>query len=119
MMAGETGFFIDRFRCHEGEGILWLHGYGNVFTKTLAPGGQIEVEPGAWLYKDASVAKETNVLPLSGGLFGSANLIVNRFTGPGRVGIQSMYAGGPASEAAGGGGTGLMGFLAGLLVAEA
>ena len=118
MMAGATGFFIDRFRCHQGEGILWLHGYGNVFTKVLAAGEQIEIEPGAWLYKDAAVSMETNVLPLSGGIFGSANLIVNRFTGPGRVGIQSMYAGGPGSEASGSGGGGLMGFLAGLLVAE-
>ena len=118
MMAGATGFFIDKFRCHEGEGILWLHGYGNVFEKVLAPGEQIEVEPGAWLYRDASVSMETNVQTLSSGMFGSANMITNRFTGPGRIGIQTMYAGGPGSETSGGGG-GLFGFLAGLLVAEA
>jgi len=28
---------------------------------------------------------------LTSGLFGGFNLIVNRFTGSGRVGIQSMY----------------------------
>lgn len=28
---------------------------------------------------------------LTSGFFGGMNLIVNRFTGPGRVGIQSMY----------------------------
>jgi uncharacterized protein (AIM24 family) len=118
MMAGATGFFIDKFRCHQGEGILWLHGYGNVFEKRLAPNEQIEVEPGAWLYRDASVTMETNVQTLSSGLFGSANMITNRFTGPGRIGIQSMYAGGPGSDASGGGG-GLLAFLAGLFVAEA
>jgi len=34
---------------------------------------------------------ETKIDLLSSGLFGGMNLIVNRFTGPGRVGIQSMY----------------------------
>jgi uncharacterized protein (AIM24 family) len=28
---------------------------------------------------------------LTSGLFGGFNLILNRFTGPGRVGMQSMY----------------------------
>src|SRR5215510_13226646 len=36
MLMGGTGFFIDKFHGHEGDGILWLHGYGNVFEKTLA-----------------------------------------------------------------------------------
>ena len=52
MLFGGTGFFIDRFRCASGDGILWLHGYGNVFEKTLAVGEQIDIEPGGWLYKD-------------------------------------------------------------------
>jgi uncharacterized protein (AIM24 family) len=35
---------------------------------------------------------ETKVDRLTSGLFGAGiNFIVNRFTGPGRVGIQSMY----------------------------
>ena len=32
-----------------------LHGYGNVFERTLAEGESIQVEPGGFLYKDASV----------------------------------------------------------------
>ena len=44
-----------------------------------------------WLYKDPGVRMETKIDRLSSGLFGGMNLIVNRFTGPGRVGIQSMY----------------------------
>ena len=74
-----------------GEGILWLHGYGNVFEKVLASGESIDIEPGGWLYKDPGVRMETKIDRLSSGLFGGMNLIVNRFTGPGRVGIQSMY----------------------------
>ena len=88
-----SGFFIDKFHGHSGEGILWLHGYGNVFEKVLAPGESIDVEPGAWLYKDPSVRMETNIQKLSTGIFASMNLIMNRFTGPGRLGLQSMYLG--------------------------
>ena len=91
MLMGGTGFFIDKFHSHQGEGILWLHGYGNVFEKILAPGEQIDVEPGGWLYKDTTVTMETNIQRLSTGLFASMNLVTNRFTGPGRIAIQSMY----------------------------
>jgi uncharacterized protein (AIM24 family) len=92
MMFGASGFFIDKFRGHEGEGVLWLHGYGNVFEKVLAPGEQIDVEPGGWLYKDPAVRMDTVVDRLTSGMFGAGlNFVVNRFTGPGRVGIQSMY----------------------------
>ena len=55
MLFGGTGFFIDRFHAASGEGILWLHGFGNVFEKTLASGESIDIEPGGWLYKDPQV----------------------------------------------------------------
>jgi len=98
MLFGGTGFFIDRFTARDNDAILWLHGYGNVFEKVLEPGEMIDVEPGGWLYKDASVKMNTNVQSLSTGLFGSMNFITNRFTGPGRIGIQSMYFHLPTAE---------------------
>ena len=91
MLFGGSGMFIDKFHSHEGAGILWLHGYGNVFEKVLAAGEQIDIEPGGWLYKDPSVKMETILMKLSSGLLGGGSLVFNRFTGPGRVGIQSMY----------------------------
>ena len=92
MLFGGNGFFIDKFHSHKGDGILWLHGYGNVFEKVLGPGEVIDIEPGGWLYKDTSVKMDTVIDRLTSGLFGAnMNLILNRFTGPGRVGIQSMY----------------------------
>ena len=92
MLFGGTGFFVDRFHSHRGDGILWLHGYGNVFEKELAAGESIDIEPGGWLYKEPSVRMDTTLDRLSSGLFGANfNLVLNRFTGPGRVGIQSMY----------------------------
>lgn len=92
MLFSGTGIFIDTFTCQADEGILWLHGYGNVFELTLGPGEQIDIEPGGWIYKDPSVKLDTVLQRLSTGIFASAgNLVFNRFTGPGRIALQSMY----------------------------
>ena len=92
VLFGGTGFFIDTFSCVGSEGVLWLHGYGNVFTVTLGAGEEIDVEPGGWIYKDRTVQMQTIFQKVSTGLFASAgNLFWNRFTGPGRLAIQSMY----------------------------
>jgi len=92
VLFGGTGFFIDTFSCAQREGILWLHGFGNVFEVELHPGEQIDIEPGGWLYKDPTVRMDTIFQRLATGLFASAaSLFWNRFTGPGRVGLQSMY----------------------------
>jgi uncharacterized protein (AIM24 family) len=91
MLMGGTGFFIDKFHLVRGDGILWLHGYGNIFEKNLEPAEAIDVEPGGWLYKDPGVRMETVMQRLSTGLLAGANIVMNRFTGPGRVALQSMY----------------------------
>ncbi len=120
ILFGGTGFFIDTFSCMSAEGILWLHGFGNVFDVTLGPGEQIDVEPGGWIYKDRTVQMETQFQGLKTGFFASAgNLFWNRFTGPGRIGIQSMYmphgSVGAASDNPGGGvAGGIGGILRGL-----
>ncbi len=99
MLFGGTGFFIDTFSCEQKEGVLWLHGYGNIFEISLRPGEQIDIEPGGWVYKDRSVQMETVLQRLTAGLLASAGqLVMNRFTGPGRVGLQSMYLHMPTTE---------------------
>jgi len=91
MFLGGTGFFVDTFHAQKSDGILWLHGYGNVFEVSLAGGEQIDIEPGGWIYKDPSVRMETQFQKLTTGFLGSAGQLVwNRFTGPGRIGLQSM-----------------------------
>jgi len=92
MLLGGTGFFIDTFSSPASEGILWLHGFGNVFEVTLAPGEQIDIEPGGWIYKERTVQMQTMLQRLSTGIFASAGqLCWNRFTGPGKIALQSMY----------------------------
>jgi uncharacterized protein (AIM24 family) len=92
ILFGGTGLFIDTFYTSNVEGVLWLHGYGNVFEVNLGHGEQIDIEPGGWIFKDRTVQMQTIFQKLSTGLFGSGGqLFWNRFTGPGKVGIQSMY----------------------------
>jgi uncharacterized protein (AIM24 family) len=92
ILMGGSGFFIDHFVAQHGEGIVWVHGYGNVFEVTLGPGEDIDIEPGGWVYKDRTVQMQTMFQRFTTGLFASAGqLMWNRFTGPGRVGLQSMY----------------------------
>jgi uncharacterized protein (AIM24 family) len=110
ILFSRTGLFIDQFTCRGGEGMLILHGYGNVFEKMLAPGETLDVEPGAWLWKDPSVQMTVTtvagsqrgggILGAIGGMMAGSSLILNRFTGPGRLGIQSMTYHPPQAEGA-------------------
>ncbi|HZU67414.1 MAG TPA: AIM24 family protein [Ktedonobacteraceae bacterium] len=110
ILFSRTGLFIDQFTCQGGEGMVLLHGYGNVFEKNLAPGETLDVEPGAWLWKDPSVQMTVTTVAGSqrgggllgaiGGLVAGASIVLNRFTGPGRIGIQSMTYHPPQSEGA-------------------
>jgi uncharacterized protein (AIM24 family) len=110
ILFSRTGLFVDQFTARGGEGLLLLHGYGNVFEKMLAPGEALDVEPGAWLWKDPSVQMTTTtvagsqrgggILGAIGGLVAGASIVLNRFIGPGRVGIQSMTYHPPVPEGA-------------------
>ncbi|HEY1683820.1 MAG TPA: AIM24 family protein [Tepidisphaeraceae bacterium] len=91
ILFGGQGMFIDRFVSRSAPGLLILHGYGNVFERRLAPGESILLEPGALLYKDASVVMNVETQKLTTGFFGGVGMNLVRMTGPGRLGIQSMY----------------------------
>jgi uncharacterized protein (AIM24 family) len=92
-----------------------------VFQKDLEAGETIDIEPGGWLYRDHSVQMTQEVYGFKTGFMGgSGNLVFNRFTGPGRVGLQSAYYHPNVQEGAGGdsqrrGGEGLGGLIGGLL----
>ena len=99
MLFGGTGIFIDTFNGMNQGGVVWLHGYGNVFEVFLQPGEQIDIEPGGWVYKDPTVQMQTQLQRLSTGIFASAGQLTwNRFTGPGRIGLQSMYVHLPTAD---------------------
>jgi uncharacterized protein (AIM24 family) len=87
VLHGGEGMYMDRFTTRQVPGLLLLHGYGNVLERALADGEKILVEPGGFLYKDATVA----MTPVKTS-FGQANAYLAELAGPGRVGIQSMYA---------------------------
>ena len=91
ILFGGQGMYMDRFVTANQPGLLILHGYGNVFERRLGAGESIMVEPGAFLYKDSSVTMNVEFQKLGTGFFGGSNMSLARLTGPGRVGIQSMY----------------------------
>ena len=91
ILFGGEGMFMDRFVAETESGLLLLHGYGNVFQRILKPAESILVEPGGFLYKDASVTMSVEMQKLGVGILGGNGLALARLTGPGRVGIQSMY----------------------------
>jgi uncharacterized protein (AIM24 family) len=92
MLLGGSGFFMDKFRATDGDALVWLHGHGNVFLVTLDEGEQLDVEAGGWLYKDPSVKLEAITMGLKTGIFGGGGKLTwNRFTGPGRLAIQTLF----------------------------
>lgn len=135
-LAVGSGMYLERFRSDAVPGLLMLHGFGNVMDRTLAAGETIEVEPGGFLYKEASVAYELatykltpdgssgaaqaarglasrglaglkaakalkkeglggilsgDVMQQASAIFSGPGLNLMKLTGPGRVGVQSMY----------------------------
>jgi uncharacterized protein (AIM24 family) len=90
VLHGGNGMYLDRFVTTSAPGLLALHGYGNVFERYLRPNEKIMVEPGGFLYKDASVTMQAVQMPVKTGLM-RRGMYLAEMTGPGRVGIQSMY----------------------------
>lgn len=91
ILFGGQGMFMDRFVTRGQSGLVILHGYGNVLERRLKAGESVILEPGAFLYKDSSVTMNVETQPLTTGWFGGVSMNLARMTGPGRVGIQSMY----------------------------
>jgi uncharacterized protein (AIM24 family) len=91
ILFGGQGMYMDQFKTTNQSGLLLLHGYGNVFERTLKASESILVEPGAFLYKDSTVKMDVQMQQLTTGLFGGTAMSLALMTGPGRVGIQSMY----------------------------
>ncbi|MCW2523386.1 MAG: hypothetical protein JWO63_1721, partial [Frankiales bacterium] len=90
-MAG-TGMYFDQFSVAEAPGVLVLHGYGNVFQRTLDDGETIELEPGGFLYKDASVAMEVRTVDIGGASGGAAQGLqgAKQLAGRGFRGLKAM-----------------------------
>jgi uncharacterized protein (AIM24 family) len=97
LLHGGSGMFMDRFITQQQPGLLVLHGNGNVLQRDLGPGEKLLVEPGAFLYKDSSVQLHAVQMPLKTG-FMRHGMYLAEMTGPGRVGIQSMYVHHAAGE---------------------
>jgi len=89
------GMYMDRFHAQKDPGLVFVHGAGNVFVRTLGPGETILVKPTAILFKDSSVQMQLHMeTPKSTfSLFGfwALRYLWLRLTGPGRVAVQSAF----------------------------
>jgi uncharacterized protein (AIM24 family) len=122
LMAG-TGMYFDQFVAPEVPGVLILHGYGNVFERTLGEGETIQLEPGGFLYKDASVHMEVAKVDIGGASDGGGVTqglkSAGQLAGRGFRGLKAMRelmsdggVAGAAGQLLGGGGTALAGAFA-------
>ncbi len=117
MLLGGSGIFMDKFRATDGDALVWLHGHGNVFLVELGAGEQLDVEAGAWLYKDPTVKLEAITMGLKSGMFGGGGKLTwNRFTGPGRLAIQTMFIAPLEGEDSGNASAAATGGVAGALI---
>jgi uncharacterized protein (AIM24 family) len=80
------GWYLDTFHAAAEPGLVLLHAMGNAFTRDLAPGERIVLNPAAYVMSDASV-QLTLAMEVPAGDWGALALL--RLFGPGRVLIQS------------------------------
>ena len=91
------GYIGDRFVAQQGPGLLLLHAPGNVFTRDLAPGETILIQPGALVYRDVGVQAHLHLeYPHGAGVSWfrstySYRTVWIRLIGPGRVAVQSVF----------------------------
>ena len=116
------GFWVDQFFAGDEEGVVWVHGYGNVFEKQLEPGEAIDIEPGGWVYRDHSVQMAQQVYGFKTGFLTRWRDLVLQplHAALGASGLQSAYFHPPVAEGAGGnsqrGGGGVLGGIVGGLL---
>ena len=85
------GFWVDQFFAGDHEGVVWIHGYGNVFEKNLEPGETIDIEPGGWVYRDHSV-------PMTQEIYGFKTGFLRRRRQPGVQPLHRTRPGRPAER---------------------
>ncbi len=116
VMVGGTAFFIDQFKATDTEGTLWLHSYGDLSEITLGDAEQFDIDSASWVYKDPTVTMQNQKDCFSFGFVGTKELVYKRFTGPGRIGVQTAsLTMALDSSVVTRGKKGLIGFLFGLL----
>lgn len=88
VLFGGSGLFVGNFEA-ERDGLLFVHVHGDLMIVELDPNESIDVITSGWSWKDAGVDMTTVSGGLTTALMGTGSLILHRFTGPGRVALQS------------------------------
>jgi len=86
-----------RFVAQSAPAFLVLHGYGNVFERTLGEGETILIDPGAFFYKDSKVTIEVTSINMKGRIEDNAAAAPPP-PGDGAGGTEAVAAAAPAAE---------------------
>jgi uncharacterized protein (AIM24 family) len=91
VLFGGSGMFLGVFEATR-SGILYVHGLGDIEIIELLRTESVDVVTHAWLWKDSSVDMTLVGAGLANAVMGVGSLVMHRFTGPGRVAIQTGRA---------------------------
>ena len=91
MLLGGSGFFIDNFRANHGDAIVWVHGTGTCSSSRSTRASRSTSRPAAGSTRTRRADGGGRDGAEDGLLGGGGKMTWNRFTGPGRLAIQTMY----------------------------
>jgi uncharacterized protein (AIM24 family) len=90
-LFGGEGFVLQRLSSPDGKGQAFLQGGGAVIEKALGAGQVLRVDTGCLIAMETTVLYEVETVPgITNKLFGGEGLFNMRFTGPGRVWLQTL-----------------------------
>ncbi|PIU31162.1 MAG: TIGR00266 family protein [Syntrophobacteraceae bacterium CG07_land_8_20_14_0_80_61_8] len=87
-LFGGEGFILEKL---SGDGLVFIHAGGDLFSFDLAPNETIRVDTGSAVAWDASVQYDVRMMSsVRSALFGGEGLFLTTLTGPGTVVLQTM-----------------------------
>ena len=92
MLLGGSGFFMDKFRPPTATRSCGCTATATCSWSSSTRASSSTSRRAAWLYKDPTVKLEAITMGLKTGIFGGGGKLTwNRFTGPGRLAIQTLF----------------------------
>lgn len=87
-LFGGEGFILEEI---SGDGVVFIHAGGDLFSFDLEPGETIQIDTGSVVAWDSTVQYDVQMMgSVKSALFGGEGLFLTTLTGPGTVVVQTM-----------------------------